>query len=116
MALPQMTLPFDEFVDRKPVNDNEPRNENEAKFRRFHAANPHVYDLLEKFAFKAIAAGREHYGVKALFEIIRWHTSIHTTDNAFKLSNTHAPYYARLFHKNNPKHAGFFITHAVQGE
>jgi hypothetical protein len=116
-AMKQMKLPFIEFEQDRPVNDNKPPvNEREATWRRFHAANPHVYDLLEKLAFQAIAAGHKTYGVKALFEIVRWHSTVRTTGNDFKLSNNHAPYYARLFHQQHPRHDGFFVTREVEGE
>ena len=113
----QLELPLDDQQSFSADNDNEPVNKLEAKWREFHADNPHIYDLIEERVFEAIAAGREHYSIKTLFELIRWHTTITTrNDDGFKLSNNHAPYYAREFHKRNPKHAGFFITHAVKGE
>ena len=98
-------------------NDNEkPINELEAKFLQFHENNPHVYQKLEALALKAIAVGFKHYAIKTLLENIRWHVDMTTTDGRFKISNNHAPYYARLFHKLNPEHSGFFITHKVKGE
>lgn len=79
-------------------------------FDRFHSENPHVYELFKKFTFEAISSGRKHFSVAAIFERIRWETSMDTTDEDFKLRNDFKPYYARLFMKDHPKYDGFFIT------
>ena len=112
----QLELPLDDHRSFSADNDNEPVNELEAKWREFHAANPHVYDLFEEFAFEAIKAGRERYSIKTILELVRWHTDVTTRSvDGFKLSNNHTAYYAREFHRRNPEHAGFFKTHAVRG-
>ena len=92
-------------------------NEREKKWQEYHKENPHVYKLIEKFAFQVMDAGYQKYGMKALLERVRWHTMIDALDDAgFKISNNHAPYYARLFHKLNPDFDGFFRTKRVKGE
>jgi len=108
----------DLFVDALPAaNDNrKPVNELEAKWQQFHNENPHVFALIEKYAMEAIKAGYQHYAIKTLIERVRWHTDMETNDGEFKLSNNHAPYYARLFHRLYPEYAGFFRTHKVKGE
>ena len=105
-------LPFS-FV---ASNDNEPLNEREAKFNDFHNQNPHVFKEIEDYALEAIEAGWKHYGIKTLLEIVRWHSDIKAPEKCFKISNNHAPYYARLFHKLHPEFDGFFRTHRVEGE
>ena len=49
-------------------------NEQEAKWREYHEENPHVYELIEKFAYQVMDAGYQKYGMKALLERVRWHT------------------------------------------
>ena len=98
------------------ANDNEPLNVREAKFNEFHAKNPHVYEQIEGYAFEAIKAGWKHYGMRTLLEIVRWHSDVKTPGESFKIPNNHSPYYARLFHKLNPEHDGFFNTARVEGE
>lgn len=117
-ALKQMTLPFTEF-EEDAVNDNTPpANKYEAQWREFHAKNPEVYDLIELYAFKAIAAGREHYGIQSILEMVRWHTAMRNgpDEDGFKVNNNHGAYYARLFHNSNPNYAGFFRTRSILGE
>jgi hypothetical protein len=101
-----------------PSNDNaKPNTDTEAKWREFHQANPHVYDLIELYAFKAIAAGRDHYGIQTILEMVRWHTTVQTqSEDGFKINNNHGSHYARLFHQKNPQFAGFFRTRQRKGE
>lgn len=81
----------------------------EAAFRRFHVDNPNVWVLFERFTFEAIAAGMTSYSSAAIFERIRWHVDIETRDaDPVKLNNNYRAYYARLFHRRHPGHAGFF--------
>lgn len=78
-------------------------------WERFHAENPHVYRLFERFAFEAIGAGRERFGAKAIWERLRWELGVRVVGaEAPKLNNNHTAYYAREFVRRNPKHAGLF--------
>ena len=114
----QMTLPFEEF-DAAPThaaNDNNPPvNEHEEYFREFHANNPHIYKLIETIALLEIAKGRKKYGMKQVFEIIRWDMNVTTEDaDGYKLKNAMAPYYTRHFEKMNPHLAGFFTKAPIR--
>jgi hypothetical protein len=78
-------------------------------FEAFHAENPHVYQLFERFTFEAISAGRKRFSARTVAERIRWYTSVETRDPAgFKLNNNWAPFYARLFHERWPAYDGLF--------
>lgn len=85
-------------------------NHQRIKFEKFHEENPMVYELLKRFTFQVIERGHKHYGIAAIFERIRWHTEIETTDPVFKLNNNLKAFYARMFHRDHPKHDGFFRT------
>jgi hypothetical protein len=80
----------------------------EANFWHFHAENPHVYRLFDRFTSYAIERGRARFSVSIIFERIRWETHIETGDPDFKLNNNHRAYYARLWMRDHPEHAGFF--------
>ena len=82
---------------------------------KWHNENPHIYELFVKYTFEAIQAGHEHYGAKGIIERIRWHTSVETSGDIFKINNNHAPFYARLFMVDYPKHDGFFRLRATEG-
>jgi hypothetical protein len=80
----------------------------EEAFREFHRENPHVYNELVEMALKLRGRGRKRYGIKSLFEVIRWHRALETSDEDFKLNNNHAPYYARMIMNAVPELKDFF--------
>jgi hypothetical protein len=82
-------------------------------FERFHAENPMVYDQLERLAFKLKVRGVERWGIKALWEVLRYELAIATNSQVgeFKLNNNLTAHYARLLMERNPEDlAGFFET------
>lgn len=93
----------------------------ERAFRRFHEANPQVYELFKRFTFEVMAAGHRNLSARMIFDRIRWETTINTREYAInpdtgkplKIGNNHSPYYARLFMREYPEHDGFFRTRAV---
>lgn len=78
-------------------------------FRRFHEANPHVYDALRLVALHAARRGRR-VGIKAIYERVRWEYQVQTArqEDAYKLNNNYTSRYARLLMENEPELAGFF--------
>jgi hypothetical protein len=88
----------------------------ERAFRRFHRENPHVYQLLCKYADEAIAAGRTRLSTKMLFERIRWYTHIETRGEDLKLNNNYTAHYARLWLRDHPTHPEFFATRKVRAK
>jgi hypothetical protein len=80
------------------------------RFAAFDAANPEVWRLFERFALAAVHAGRERIGAKLIVERIRWHVSIETTGDDFKINNNYTAYYARRFQAAHPEHANLFQT------
>lgn len=104
----QKQMMFDFY--RSASNDNSKQDEATRKFREYHAENPHIYDLIEEYAFKAIDAGFEHYSIVCIANVIRWHTDVVTRGDSFKINNNYLSRYARMFHDLNPQHDGFFRT------
>jgi hypothetical protein len=81
-------------------------------FWEFHIANPLVYNELRDYALDLQHKGRKHYGVKALFEVVRFHRALLTDDQLceWKLNNSYTALYARLLMSNEPELRGFFRT------
>ena len=76
----------------------------------FHRDNPAVWELFVRFSREA-RGSRDRFGARIVWERLRWYTTIETNDAAFKLSNNHTPYYARLLMLAYPdEFAGFFST------
>ena len=81
-----------------------------AKFQEYHEANPHVYSGLKELALRLKRRGRQHYGIKALFEVMRYERALTTVGDEFKLNNNYTSLYARLLMDNEPELKGFFET------
>jgi len=96
---------------------NEPRNLLELRFAQFHLANPGIYDTVLKYTLQARARGYRNFGIKAIWEVIRWEcgTPNNPTDE-FKVNNNHCPYYARLVMRNHPELKGFFRVRGTASE
>ena len=82
------------------------------RFAAFHAANPHVYKVLRAEALRLRRSGRTHYGLKKLWEWLRYDSPLAVTrdDGKYKLNNSYTRHYARLLMANEPELAGFFET------
>ena len=84
----------------------------ERDFWAFHIANPHVYTELRDHALELRRRGRTHYGIKALFEVVRFHRALDTTDKCseWRINNNYSALYARLLMANEPALCDFFRT------
>jgi hypothetical protein len=82
----------------------------ELEFEAYHAANPHIYQLVERFSQDIINAGHSKFGLSAIWERIRWERIVESRDLNFKLPNNHRAYYARMWLRDHPESPGFFRT------
>lgn len=80
------------------------------RFEAFDRANPHVRAALRNLALMMQARGVRRYGMKGLFEILRWRFAIQTEGDEYKLNNIYTSRYARLLMDTEPRLAGFFAT------
>ena len=93
-----------------------PKNVLEAQFWEFHETNPQVYFLFSRFATEAAQANRGRFGVGAIFERMRWFTTVETRGEEYKLNNNYRAYYGRLWMRNNPEYDGFFSTRTLHAK
>lgn len=86
------------------------RREREEAFWRFHEENPHVYERLKRLAFKLKVRGVDRWGMKALYEILRYEEAVATNSPAalYRLNNNFTALYARLLMEREPDLEGFF--------
>jgi hypothetical protein len=80
------------------------------RFDAFHDRNPQVYRALRDMALEMRRRGHRQYGIKALFEVLRFNHAMQTHGDAFKLNNNYTALYARLLMDNEPELADFFET------
>jgi hypothetical protein len=79
------------------------------EFLAFHRENPHIYDLVCRFARTAQEAGFRCYGIAAIFERVRWHVTVERREE-WKMNNNYRAFYARLWLHDHPDWPGFFET------
>jgi len=84
------------------------------RFARFHAANPHVYELFARFAAEVRAAGHNRFSADAILHRIRWYCGVETKNMDFKINNDFSAYYSRLLVSNDPSFDGFFETRRIR--
>lgn len=82
----------------------------QAKFEKFHADHPEVYDELLGLARQMYAAGRKKIGIGMLWEVLRWHRTLRGVedDTGYKLNNNYRSRYVRLMIEREPEFDGFF--------
>lgn len=85
------------------------------RFERFHAENPHVYEMFVRFA-RQLRARRARGSAAMIFERMRWETAITTNDPHFKLNDQYTSRYARLAMAQEPDLAGFFEIRELRSE
>jgi hypothetical protein len=78
------------------------------RFELFHARNPQVYAALRSMALELCARGHQKYGIKALFEVLRFNAAMQTHGDTFKLNNDFTALYARLLMDQEPELEAFF--------
>jgi hypothetical protein len=79
------------------------------RFVDYHIRNPSIYFALRRMSVDLVLRGRKHYGMKSLFEVLRYERARLTDeDEEFKINNAYSSYYARLLMFNVPKLEGFF--------
>jgi hypothetical protein len=80
----------------------------QVRFQVYHEAHPEVYEYLLQLAQDMQSRGFRHYGMKALFEKVRWHFQVEKGLEDFKLNNNYHSRYARLMMAREPDLEGFF--------
>ena len=93
-----------------PLPPADPPADVAARFKTFHDENPRLAALLRDKALALQAAGVTRYGMRALFEAMRFDHAIQTRGGDFKLNNNYTPHYAKLLMATTPQLAGFFET------
>ena len=84
------------------------------QFLEYHRANPLVFETFKTLAWQLKNAGVEHYGSKAIFEVLRYETVVKGGDE-FKINNNFSSCYARLLQYLESEFKDFFETRQTPG-
>lgn len=82
----------------------------EARFRRFHARNPHVLAEIIRYALELRAGGLTEGAIDLVTEHLRRIEPVETTGDDWRICNDYRPFYARLAMYREPRLEGFFIV------
>lgn len=85
-------------------------------FKSFHRSNPVVWTLFQRFTREVMVAGHKRYSADAVVHRIRWHTSVETRGDEFRINDHFPSYYARLFMVLFPEYTDFFETRVRTSE
>jgi len=105
----------------QPINDDDKNNgfppvtarkkeSIQQKFNRFHDRNPLVYHIIVDIANRMKLAGVHKFGMKGIFEYLRWQYSMQTQGEQYKLNNVFTALYARMIMEREAGLRGFFET------
>ena len=78
------------------------------KFNRFHQRNPHVYHLIVDISKRMKQSGVHKFGMKGVFEYLRWQYTMQTQGERYRLNNIFTSIYARLVMETEVELRGFF--------
>ena len=106
-AWPQ-TSDIGELFDNLP-----PENSPGQRFRDFCAENPEIIQEARRIAVEKRRA-RQHIGMKAIFELIRWNPAFSTTGKKYKLNNDYTSLMARYLMDTTPELKGYFELRELQ--
>lgn len=88
-----------------------------SEYEAYDREHPDIWREFENVALSLIASGVEHYGAKAIMEVVRFHRTIDSTaTEPFKINNNFTAYYARKFMRKYPMYDGFFETRKARVE
>lgn len=86
------------------------------RFEAFHAANPQVYEALVGLVMEMRQRGVKKYGMKGLFEILRWRYVMQTQGDEYRLNNIYTSRYCRKMITEYPELEGFFELRELKSE
>lgn len=80
-----------------------------SQFVKFHNENPTIFGHLKEMAINVKRTGREHWGIRNLWEKLRYDLAVETrSDETYSLNNNFPPFYARLLMLSVPTLRDFF--------
>lgn len=89
----------------------EPRQQTRRQlFEHFHRAHPEIYAALRDMSLTLHRAGRRRWGMRNLWEKLRFDLAMKTGEPEFELNDHLPPFYSRMLMEREPELKGFFET------
>lgn len=86
----------------------------QAKFDKFHADNPLVFQKLLEICLDLYEQGFRRCAIGLVYERARWLHYLQTTDHDYKLSNNYKPFYSRLLMAADSRLQWFFVIRTIR--
>lgn len=86
------------------------------RFESFHTTNPGVYQALVALVMEMRQRGVRRYGMKGLFEILRWRYAMRTQGDEYKLNNIFTSRYTRKMVEEYAELRDFFELRELKAE
>lgn len=80
------------------------------RFEMWRCENPEIVARVKAVALSLKRNGHSRWGMKAIFEYIRFETALREKGGRFKLNNDYTSCLARWLMEREPELAGFFST------
>jgi hypothetical protein len=77
-------------------------------FKSYHEKRPEIYEEFKRIAAQLITRGYRRLSSQLILEVIRYNSMI-TKIGEFKINNDAAAGYSRLYEKDHPQYAGYFL-------
>ena len=101
---------------RQNLTDFKKWDETKGKFRKFHFANPHIYQTFSIYSWDAANSGHKVFSHWLIMNRIRWDSLIKTDGEKYKIPNEFIAFYARMFMIRHPQLGAFFKIKRMKGE
>jgi len=79
------------------------------RFLKFHHDNPAVYKEFKRLAKQWKDSGKNRCSAALLGNVLRWHVSLETTDEEFRINNNWLPLFARMLAFQHSEYLDFFV-------
>lgn len=79
-----------------------------ARYQAWDAANPTFYDRFKEYTLELINAGVTNFGVRLVWERLRWDSLLSTTGDEYKMNDHFHTIYARRFMDDHPQFGQLF--------
>ena len=86
------------------------------RFEAFHSRNPEVYAAMVSVCRRLKRRGRQRYGAKAVWEILRTELVVERPGRDYRLNNSLCSRYARLIMRREEDLYGFFELRRLKAE
>jgi hypothetical protein len=100
-----------ELLDTEGIRDLPTIRE---RFAEFDRRNPHVFREIRRRCNELLALGVKHFGLRLVWERMRWDHTVQTQGEPWKLNDHYVAYYARKLIESDRRFASVLELRALR--